>query len=99
MALSNILKEPRREITETVIGVGMVGSFVFADFYFCHWLMSGIPEPIDRFMCTLLSGAVVLPLGVAAVCGAFVAAHALGDGICNRLARVGADPRPTQRYR
>ena len=97
MALSNTFKEPRREMTETIIGVVVVGGAIIADYSFANWLASGIPNWADRIACIVL-GIIFTPVAVVLMIALLAAAHAIGDAICNRLAELGADPRPTQRY-
>lgn len=97
MALSNILKEPRREITETVFGAAPVGIFVVADYWFASWLCRGSSTygyGRDMFVCLVLGVVVTV-----AFCLGIIAIHAIGDGICNILGKNGMDPRPTKRYR
>ncbi len=56
MALSNILREPRREITETLIGIMATGSFLFVDYKFAVWFEKitnnggACPWPLGLFM-------------------------------------------------
>lgn len=38
MALSNIFREPRREITESAIGLGIFAAAAWADYHFAVWL-------------------------------------------------------------
>ena len=45
MALSNIFNEPRREITETVVGAALVLSVVMPDYCFGHRVLNRIGEP------------------------------------------------------
>ena len=37
MALSNIFREPRREIVETIVGLITVGAFMYVDYKFSCW--------------------------------------------------------------
>lgn len=69
MALSNILNEPRREITETIIGVVIVGvclsGFLMLDYHFAVWLNSvtsphGVPVALGM--------TIVGPLGTIICC-------------------------------
>lgn len=96
MALSNIGKEPRREITESVIGIGVVVGYIFADYFVVSWLMSGAQNHTDQVVGTvlgMLGGIVLVPISILFL----LATHALGDGICNWFAALGADPRPRRR--
>lgn len=97
MALSNI--EPRREITESLVGLSAVGLFVWGDYAFARWFNAITTMTNPDNPCPVVVG--MLCGGAMAVCGTFIAVtvalatHALGDGICNRLGRF--DPRPKVR--
>ena len=97
MALSNMLREPRREITETVVGLAAIVGFCFLDYPFAIWFQEatgglphgGCPWPLGLFV-----GAIVLVL----VLGLAIFVHFVGEEICDALARRGAELRPKQRY-
>lgn len=98
MTISNIGREPRRELTEQWYG------FMTAFVLFTVWLCVGL------LMCLLCDGTVfvstaeliaamglsipILAVGVGVIYGM----HALGESVCNAMARRGNDPRPKQRY-
>jgi len=98
MALSNIFREPRREITETIVGTVVVAAVLVPDYYFAQWfqLVRGPDNPcpwpmamiIGLFLFLLLFAIVIIgPIGI----------HAIGEGICNSLERRGVHLRPRQR--
>ena len=101
MALSNIFREPRREITEQVFGTAAVGipiAFVWwasgqapAGFYGAG--AAGYAERGLMMLAIMLAGVV----GLFAVVGLSLFVHSVGEDICGALARHGADPRPRQR--
>ena|ERR1700722_3562393 len=100
MALSNILNEPRREITESVVGIGVVSAGIALDYWFASWFWNvtkdsaGGPCPIALGMFFGL----VVALGIVIVPVLFmVATHAVGDAICNALDRRGIYLRPRNR--
>lgn len=96
MALSNIFREPRREIIETLVGLAVVGPVILADYGFGRWLQT-LDETVPLVVGMLL-GAVVIVL---VVCGGGLLAvltHALGEDICNALERHGHYLRPRRRY-
>ena len=101
MALSNIFKEPRREITETIVGVltiGIVGpTILIIDYYYAKWLADHMPhpEPADVVFCMIFVGPASLFLLVMSL----VFIHAIGETICDKLQRRGIELRPKQRYR
>lgn len=110
MALSNIFREPRREITESVIGVAVtgvvVGGLVYWDYQLAAAYVAEYPDNsiIDIMGRYALQGVLILVIiAVTAaligclLCGIALFTHALGDGICNLMARVGFDPRPKVR--
>lgn len=98
MALSNIFQEPRREIIETLVGIGIVAVFLYPDYLFGRWLQTissappndhGLPIPIG-----MVIGVVVLVLSFLL----FVMIHFLGEETCDFLARRGLNLRPKDRY-
>lgn len=98
MALSNIFNEPRREITESLVGIAIVslGVGVCAGFVALEWWF----DP------TLLLTDAVLKLLILAACGAILVfavvvflhvTHALGDAACNAFQARGIHLRPRVR--
>lgn len=96
MALSNIANEPRREIIEQVAGVAVFIIYVGGTYALVKWL--GATNTEDVIFGTLL-GLVAIPLLLIVLFLLSLALHWLGEGVCALLAKAGADPRPTQRYR
>jgi hypothetical protein len=95
MALTNILNEPRREITETIVGFGIVAAFIYVDYKFAQWAKL---DPLDGQIASIIVGlivGIVLVIGIAAV---LVIIHAVGQGVCNSLERHGIQLRPRKRY-
>lgn len=99
MALSNMKVEPRREITESLLGiVGLVG-LVVGDYYFAVYfagkIMNKSPGDVAMMMIVVPLGIVVLSLvGV----GLAYFTHWIGEGISAGLKTMGMDPRPKVRY-
>lgn len=103
MALSNIFREPRREITESVVGLAIFGGAVWADYAFAGWLQEYAGHRLYSDG-TIAGDYIPWPLGmvVGFVVGAtalltVVVTHALGDGICNALQNSGIHLRPRNR--
>ena len=101
MALSNILKEPRRELTETVVGIVGVIPFCYLDYKLAKvivnstvWVSSGLPP----FPLVMLLAALMLFAGTLIIVIATHAIHGLGNTICNKLDRIGLRLRPIKRY-
>lgn len=98
MALSNIVREPRREITESALGLGVFVIFLYADYHFAMWFRvvtadpggGGCPWPLGMIIGVILMAFSVLILLVT---------HTMGEGICNFLAKHGRELRPKQRRR
>jgi len=99
MALSNIFREPRREITETIVGLFLTGGLLFLDYHF-------IAAPLERSAGLDEHGTHNLPWGIGMVLGAVVivaasislfAIHVLGEKICDSLADKGLELRPKWR--
>lgn len=98
MALSNMLREPRREITETVVGIAGV-ALVLAVVAVPPWALCyfGVEHRFidaiaDCFLCltAIVVGVMVLALTVNLI-------HDAGEALCAALARRGIDPRPRTR--
>ncbi len=98
MALSNILREPRREITESIVGLAIVGAAVWVDYAFASWLErregywpnghAVTPWPVGMAL-----GIILGILGIIIV----VTTHALGTAVCNALETRGVQLRPRKR--
>jgi hypothetical protein len=102
MALSNIFREPHREITETAIGVMAFLPAIVLDYTLSSWISQAtydanphdyIPLPIAMFLI-----AIVLPIAAGLIILAAVGIHATGEGICNSLERSGVHLRPRRRW-
>jgi hypothetical protein len=96
MALSNILNEPRREITESMIGIGLITIPIIGDYAFARWLegatTGSCPWPLGMLV-GLFFAVLIIALGSALILGS----HALGEAICNKLQEHGIHLRPRQR--
>ena len=100
MALSNMLNEPRREITETVVGIAVVVPFAWLDYYFACGLWESAKGTKDSmpFVVALFFTAFTLAgLGFMLVMFLLLV-HGLGDIACNALERRGFQLRPRQRF-
>lgn len=112
MALSNIRKEPRREITESAIGIFVVGAYVSLDYLLCRWVLGpsasagaagDIAQSSQHYSPPYwpLFAFLMLSIGIGGpVIGArlLYLTHAAGEIVCGWLKAFGADPRPRQRY-
>jgi hypothetical protein len=101
MALSNIWKEPRREITETVVGFGAVVAGLGIPLYGGYWVARWAAGPAAPFSQVLGYG-FCLTMAGGLVCGmllslAFVI-HEVGDEVCTTLEEHGIRLRPKRRY-
>ena len=98
MALSNILKEPRREITEQLVGTLVIFGLPVAGAIFARYA----PRPSDYTFWDMmgigLSLGTILALGVAAVVAVANIVHAIGEATCNALEARGVHLRPRRRY-
>ena len=98
MALSNILNEPQREITETVVGALLIAGFIAGDYYLSQWtqnLAGGwkeYPWPAGMILNGLgmIIGSLLLLIIPFAI-------HALGEAMCNGLQSVGIHLRPKRK--
>jgi hypothetical protein len=102
MALSNMLNEPRREITETAMGIGLVCLPVGLDYFGVLWLRDPAdPNPVWVWMLLIptavAAGVVLLGVAVLAVLGCSFLVHAAGEVICDFLEDRGLYLRPRTR--
>ncbi len=103
MALSNILLEPRRELTEqafgflTLIGiVAVVGIVVYPIARMLAHAEGHTGDGGDWFFGYLLGTMIAFCL-FAIVAGIMFIIHSIGEKVCDSLAERGWDPRPSQR--
>lgn len=102
MALSNIFREPRREITESVIGVAtcvlVAAAFYWVDDYFATMFMnSGRHHDAGDWWFAMLMG-IPLAGGFGALSvGLLIATHEFGDVICDMAESRGMQLRPRNR--
>lgn len=103
MALSNIFREPQREITESLLGFVVVGTVLagigLLDYPLAVWFYDitggpdgGCPVPLGMIMAPILLIAVVLVSILA-----LMVVHAVGEGICDSLEEHGIRLRPRNR--
>jgi hypothetical protein len=95
MALSNIFREPRREITESLAGILLVGIFLFVDWQFACWFQGAI-MPRDNFFRFI--GMLIGLIATVACIGMAFFTHFVGEEICDALANRGLELRPKQRH-
>jgi TRAP-type C4-dicarboxylate transport system permease small subunit len=101
MALSNIFREPRREITESLAGTLLIGLLVLGDCLAANWVSHRLnvatrSDEIGLFVIALLFIPIV---SFIALFFLVILPHWIGESICDSLARRGLELRPTQRYR
>lgn len=100
MALGNIRREPRREITESLLGILVVAPLFYLDWHLsAEWsvISNGPPFIIALLLIPVFT---VIGLGIlfVALLAFLAGTHALGELICDILAEVRLDPRPKNRY-
>ena len=98
MALSNIFNEPRREITESVVGTLVFSGFLPLDYFLALGFEKitggaghgGCPWPLGMLF--------FVPVGLALAIAVFVyLPHFLGEVFCGWLANAGLEVRPNDR--
>lgn len=99
MALSNIFREPRRELTEQGFGLLPFAAFGLCDYGLASWFqhMAHGTNADAPLILWLLLATMALILGSIVAFGASLLMHALGEEICDAMARHGFDPRPKNR--
>lgn len=98
MALSNIRREPQREITESFLGVAVTVGLIVGDYWLAKYVVNHIITRSKSETADLVGCMFCIPL-VTVLCGLVIVGiaygtHAIGEGICGFLARRGLDPRP-----
>lgn len=96
MALSNMLREPRREITESAVGILTLGAIlvpVIGLDYLIAVALHLVPLPIG-----MLFGILIEMGGFMLIFSLLQLTHAIGDGVCTALENRGVQMRPRQRY-
>lgn len=95
MALTNVFREPRRELTESAVGLGIFSVYLFLDYQFSIWFQAatidgngGCPWGLGMLIGLILTMISILVL---------FATHEFGDFVCNSLARHGLELRPKNR--
>lgn len=101
MALSNMLREPRREITETVVGlltiIATVTPLGWLDWRVSAWATASSP-PNEAFIDFVFWLVLIVPVSSVAAFGVLILIHAVGEGVCNAFQLHGIDLRPRRRY-
>lgn len=99
MALSNIFREPRRELIEQTFGFGGLLGLLVIDLLIatalCRVIDGTIHVAVSEFCLVALF---LAPAVMFVVFLASIAMHALGETICDAMANRGYDPRPKNRY-
>lgn len=97
MALSNILREPRREVTETVVGLVPVSIWLAIVYFIACALYTTDNPKNDPFILDLLFSLIITSVGSVLPIGAVFLTHAIGENICNKLQQAGIHLRPKKR--
>lgn len=101
MALSNIGREPRREITESLLGTILVFGLIFVDWKFGHWVqaVASVGAPPGSWDGFWIVGMLIGAIGIVLIYPLlFLFPHFIGEIFCDALKGMGIDPRPKQRY-
>ena len=103
MTISNIRREPRREITESLVGIGVFAVLSAIDFGLAVWGHADDPshstlEWACMWFFALAFLAVVVAIALLVVKVFLLATHAIGESVCNSLETRGIRLRPRQRY-
>jgi hypothetical protein len=99
MALSNIFREPRREITESMVGITVFGLIVAVPVTIAWkganaWVAADPHAPFAEALLLVIlgeAGAAIATVGLAMM------THAIGERIYNALAQRGLELRPRRR--
>jgi len=103
MALSNVLVEPRRELTEQVVGLLVavlpMGLIAWVVRWFTPMAVDGREPHLGdyAFVTFVVTSGGFIAFWV--VVGVLLLIHAIGEVVCGALARAGLELRPKRRYR
>jgi hypothetical protein len=98
MALSNIFREPRREITETGVGVLIFLPVAWLDYTIAARLHSLPAHTDEPFIVPVIIAFFIILLGAIALLVLALGIHAVGEDICNSLEARGVHLRPRRRF-
>lgn len=98
MALSNIFREPRREITESVVGLVPFVGFIALDVFLTRWICRADTHrdwgQIMGIFFVIVVGTLMALFGLVLLA---LFTHFIGEEICGFLARHGLELRPKNR--
>jgi hypothetical protein len=98
MALSNMLREPRREIIETVVGIMAFSVFLLFDTFFARWFQAVTTDSNGgRNGCPIPIAYLLGVLAFMALIGIVFFIHFLGEELCDFLDDHGLELRPNPR--
>lgn len=98
MALSNMLREPRREITETLLGIIVLIPAAWIDYHLALWIQSqSYHGDVPLILCLVFS-TILMGAGIAASIVLAVFTHWVGERACAWLNVIGIEIRPRDRY-
>jgi hypothetical protein len=89
MALSNIFTEPRREITETAVGLSLIGVVLGGYIYGAYAMASMAKSEFRSFESDMFSAFFVEFFATLLLVGFVAVAHALGEFVCGALDKRG----------
>lgn len=99
MALSNMRREPQREITESVIGIALFVGLATGDYFLSRYIDFTIFK--EKNVVGIIILMILIPIALFILSGVTFAllyfTHHIGEEICGWLADRGWDPRPRDR--
>jgi hypothetical protein len=100
MALSNIFREPRREITESAVGITVFAAVVAIPATIAWYTANSMIayDPSLDLLSALFLAVLIELVGVFVVSVLALLTHAIGEAICDALADRGVELRPTRRW-
>lgn len=97
MALSNVFREPRRELTESAVGILVFFGGIALDYGFAVWFQ-GFSKDWGQGLCPIPIGMVFGLIFFVLLLGLATLTHGLGEVTCDWLAEHGVHLRPRVRY-
>lgn len=97
MALSNIFREPRREITESIVGMGLFAAFVCLVKPVSWWLFHEQSDYQRMWLGYMFIAVILIGISIGFIFFMLAVTHFFGEVICDVLASCGLEMRPRNR--
>lgn len=97
MALSNMLREPRREITESVVGIAFLALVIGGFARFGMWFANRTTDANNPYGPMVFVGMLVALVSIFVLIALAYFTHFVGEEVCDKLKKHGLELRPKER--